>query len=85
MIDEDLLKPSREMLAKLDAMIRFEERAMVENIERWGKDDKEYARRQSREFYARVEPLRREREGIAKVISDYYALQALPPTIAVPS
>jgi hypothetical protein len=83
MIDEELLKPSREMLAKLGAMIRIEERVMVENIERWGKDDKEYARQQSREYFAKVEPLRREMEAVAKVIADYYGQQVAPPAIVV--
>jgi hypothetical protein len=81
-IDEELLKPSRQHLAHLDILIAKAEREMVEAIERWGKDDKEYARRRSEEFYMAVEPLRRERDGVAKIISDYYALRAqLPPII----
>ena len=81
MIDEELLKPSRELLAHLNAMIRIEERAMVERIERWGHDDAEYAYRQSREYYAKIEPLRRQRDGVAKVIADYYGLQPMPPAL----
>jgi hypothetical protein len=80
-IDETLLAPSREMIALLDAKIKTAEMEMVERIERWGKDDKEYARQQSRDYYAQVEPLRRERDYIAQAIADYYGLQPRPPQI----
>lgn len=80
---EEFLRPTREVLARIDAQIATAEREMVERIERWGKDDRDYARQQSAEYYARIEPLRRERDGIAKVIADYYALQPMPPQILV--
>lgn len=80
-VDEELLKPSRKHLAHLNALIATAEREMVEAIERWGKDDKEYARRRSDEYYMAIEPLRRERDAVAKVIADYYGLQAAPPQI----
>jgi ferric iron reductase protein FhuF len=83
MIDEELLKPSREHMARLDALIAKAEREMVERIERWGKDDKEYARQQSEEYYRAVEPMRRERDAVAKVIADYYALQPMPPQVVL--
>jgi hypothetical protein len=81
MSDEELLRPSREHLARLDRMIREAESEMIQRIERWGKDDKEYARQQSQEYYSRVEPLRRERDGVAKVIADYYGSQPAPSPI----
>lgn len=74
-IDEELLRPSRELLALLNAQIAIAEREMVERIERWGSYDAEYAFQQSREYYAKVEPLRRAHDALAKVITDYYALQ----------
>jgi len=83
-VDEELLKPTREHLAHLNALIAKAERKMVENIERWGKDDKEYAHQQSQEYYAKIEPLRRERDYVVKVLVDYYGLQPIPPQIIVP-
>ncbi len=44
----------------------------------WGKDDKEYARQQSEEYYRSIEPLRRERDAVAKVMADFYGLSAMP-------
>lgn len=81
MVDEELLTPSRAHLAYLNAQIAVAEREMVEKIERWGKDDKEFARQQSSEYYAKIEPIRREREAVIKVIADYYGLQPRPPQL----
>ena len=81
MVDEELLRPSREHLAHLSAMIATAEREMIEKIERWGRDDKEYASQQSREYYAKIEPLRREFDYVAQVIADYYGLQTTPAMI----
>lgn len=75
---EELLKPSREHLAHLNGLIAKAEREMVERIERWGKSDKEYARQQSEEYYRSVEPLRRERDAVVKVMADFYGAQAMP-------
>jgi hypothetical protein len=76
--NEELIKPSRELLAMLNAKIKAAEKQMVDNIERWGKDDKEYARQQSREYYARIEPLRRQRDHVVKTIADFIDLHAIP-------
>ncbi len=82
MTDEEFLKPSRDLLALIDGQIAVAEREMVENIKRYG-NDAEYSYQQSREFYAKVEPLRHYRDGIAKTITDYYALQTSPPAIVI--
>lgn len=80
-VDEEFLKPSREYLAHLNGLIASAEAEMIEKIERWGNDDKEYARQQYEDFYRRIYPLRRERDGVCKIMADYYGLQALPPQI----
>ena len=72
-IDEELLKPSREHLARLRGQIAAMEAEMHENIKHYSK---EHARKLWREFHLAVEPLRREQEAVLKVITDYYA----PPT-----
>jgi hypothetical protein len=79
-IDEELLKPSREHLAHLNGLIAKAEREMVEAIERWGKNDKDYARHRTREYYQAIEPLRRESDAVMKAIADYYNLQPMPPS-----
>lgn len=83
-VDEELLKPSREHLAHLGAEIKRQEELAVRDIERYGYGDREYARQRWAEFYMTVEPLRREIEGVSKVIADYYGLQTAPPPIIVP-
>lgn len=80
-VDEELLRPSREHLAYLNSLIAKAEREMVEKIERWGHDDAEYAYQQSAEYYRSVEPLRRERDAVIKVMADYYGAQPPPPQI----
>jgi hypothetical protein len=80
-IDEELLKPSREMIANLTAKIKQHEADTALNIRHWGRDDKEYAKEKWRQHYAAVEPMRREIEAISKVMADYYGLQAAPPKI----
>jgi len=75
---EEVLKPSREHLAHINGLIAKAEREMVEKIERWGKNDKEYARQQSEEYYRSIEPLRRERDAVVKVMADFYGLQPMP-------
>lgn len=84
MVDEELLRPSREYLARLGAEIKRLEAQTAQKIERYGHGDKEYAREAWGEFYRAVEPMRREQEGFAKIIADYYALQTVPPPIVVP-
>ena len=81
MIDEELLKPSREHLAHLGAQIKAMEAETVEKIKRYGADDKKYAKEKWREYYLAVEPLRREQEAVVKLIADYYGLQAVPKII----
>ena len=82
MIDEELLKPSREHLAHLSAEFRRQEELTARDIEQYGYGDKEYARQRWAEFYMTVEPMRREIEALAKVMADYYGLQAdLPPMV----
>ena len=77
-IDEDLLKPSREILAKLREQIASLEAETHEKIKRYGE---EHARKLWSDFHLAVEPLRREQEWVLKVITDYYALQPMPPQI----
>lgn len=81
---EELLKPSREHLAMLRRQIVEMEAETAANIDRYGRDNREYARRKWEEFGAAVEPMRREIEAVGKVIADYYALQTVPPPIIVP-
>jgi len=77
-IDEELLKPSREHLALLRAQIASLEAETHEKIKRYGED---HARVLWNAFHLAVEPLRREQEAVTKVITDYYALQPIPPQI----
>jgi len=85
MVDEELLKPSREHLARLGAEIKRQEELAARDVERYGYGDREYDRQRWAEFYMSGEPLRREQEGVAKVIADYYGLQAAPPPMVVRS
>jgi hypothetical protein len=85
-IDEELLKPSREYLAQLRAQIAALEAETAEKIKRYGNsavmiDGQRYAKELWRNFNLAVEPLRREQEAVLKVITDYYALQPMPPQI----
>lgn len=75
-MDEKFLRPNREHLIYLNGLMAAAEREMVQKIERWGKDDKEYAEQQTREYYAKIEPLRREHDAVMKLIVDYYQLQS---------
>lgn len=81
MVDEELLKPSREHLARLAAEIKHQEALAMGDIERYGYGDREYARRRWDEFAMTVEPMRREIDAIVKVMADYYGLQPMPPQI----
>ncbi len=72
--DEELLKPSREHIAYLDALIEKSESETLEKIERV--DDDVYERELWRRHYANTEPLRRERDCATKAIADFYGLQA---------
>ncbi len=76
-IDEELLRPSREHMAMLDAAIKRSEIDTLEKIERF-RGDEAYEQELWRRHYASIEPLRRERDAVAKVIADYYGLQAAP-------
>jgi hypothetical protein len=79
-IDEELLKPSREHLAQLRAQIASLEAETHEKIKRYGDD-----RARWNAFHLAVEPLRREQEAVIKVITNYYALQPIPPQIVIES
>lgn len=82
MVDEELLRPSREHLAILSNKIREMEAQTHNNVQRFARDDAELAKKMWRDFHQAVEPMRREMEGVLRVITDYYALQAdLPPMI----
>jgi hypothetical protein len=77
MIDEELLKPSREHIAYLDAKIKQSEVDTIEKIKRgsWLAD---YSDELWRRHHLAVEPMRRERDHVARVIADYYGQQAIP-------
>lgn len=83
MIDEELLKPSREYLAYLRAEIDRQHELAVSDIERYGYGEREYARQRWAEFNMTVEPMRREIEAVGKVIADYYCNQPMPPQIII--
>lgn len=74
-MDEEFLKPSREYLAHLNGQIKAAEVQMMQDIERYGYGDREYAKQRSREFYLSVETLRRERDHVVKVMADFWGLQ----------
>lgn len=81
MIDEELLKPSREHLASLRDKIAAMEAETVEKIRRYP-HDRDYADELWHHFNLAVIPMRREIEGVGRVIADYYALQSeIPPMI----
>ncbi len=77
-IDEELLNPSRENLARLRAEIQRQEVLAANDIDRYGYGDREYARQRWSEFHMTVEPMRCEIEAVVKVMVDYYALQPRP-------
>lgn len=82
MVDEELLRPSREHLAALNAQIATLQSQTAEKVENYPYDDKgRYATECWREFYLTIEPLRRERDAVGKVIADYYGLQAMPTIV----
>ena len=88
-IDEELLKPSREHLVQLRAQIAALEAETHEKIKLYDDesvmiDHQRYAKELWRNFNLAVEPLRREQEAVLKVITDYYALQPMPPQILAP-
>ena len=72
------MKPSREHLVRLRGQIAALEAETYEKIKRYG-DGSEYEL--WGEFNMAVEPLRRAQEAIVKVITDYIALQPVPPMI----
>lgn len=81
MIDEELLKPSREHLALLRAEIESQ-RALAEgDIKRYGYGSREYARQRWDEFHMATRPMYREIEAVVKTMVDYYAAQPLPPQV----
>jgi hypothetical protein len=84
MIDEELLRPSREHLAMLRAEIDRQQALAASDIERYGYGDQEYACQRWAEFYMMIQPMRREQEAVVKVMADYYGLHAAPPQILVP-
>jgi len=77
-IDEELLNPSREHLARLRGQIAALEDETYEKIKRYGED---HAQKLWSDFNLAVEPLRLEQEAVVKVITDYIALQPMPPMI----
>lgn len=78
MIDEELLRPSREAIARIDVEINRQQELAARDVDRYGYGSREYARRRWAEFYMTVEPIRREREYVAQIIADYYGLQPMP-------
>jgi hypothetical protein len=83
MVDEELLKPSREHLAALHARIEGL-RARATDRASWYPYDDEYVRSVWHRFEMQALPIRREIEAVGKVMADYYALQADPPPVIVP-
>jgi len=81
MIDEELLKPSREHLAMLRAEINRQHELAASDIERYGYGSREYASQRWDEYHMTVAALYREIEAVVKVMTDYYALQPLPDMI----
>lgn len=79
--DEALLQPSRELLAKIGQEIATLESETKAKIDRYGKDDPEYAKEIWHQFGRAVELLRLEQERVLKTIVDYYAAQPPAPQI----
>ena len=84
MIDEELLKPSRERLAMLRSEIDRQHELAASDIKRYGHGNSEYARQRWDEYHMAVAPMHREIEAVVKVMADYYALQPLPQMIIIP-
>lgn len=81
MIDEELLRPSREHLAMLRAEIQHQQALAASDIERYGYGDREYASQRWREFHMTTKPMYSEIEAVVKTMVDYYAAQPRPPQI----
>jgi hypothetical protein len=82
MVDEELLRPSREHLAALGNKIKEMEAETHNKVRRFARDDDELAKKMWRDFHRAVEPMRREMDAVGKVIANYCALQSdLPPMI----
>jgi hypothetical protein len=79
MIDEELLKPSREHLALLRAQIQQQHELAASDIERYGYGSREYAQQRWDEFHMATGPMYREIEAVVKTMVDYYAAQPIPP------
>jgi hypothetical protein len=79
-IDEELLKPTREHIARLGAEI---EKHYVNAMEtaKMRPHDRHHERAVWERFYAAIRPLEREREAHVRILADYYALQPMPPQI----
>jgi len=84
MIDEELLKPSREHLAMLRAEIERQRELAASDVERYGYGSREYADQRWSEFHMSVAPMYREIEAVGKVIADYYASRPRRPPIFMP-
>lgn len=79
------LGPSYELLAKLNAEIKALEHETHEKIRRWGDTmTRDQIREEWRKFDLMIQPMLRERDAVGKVIADYFALQATPPTVILP-
>lgn len=81
-VDEEFLRPGREHIAYIDAQIKKSEIDTLEKIEKF-RGDEAYERELWRRHYASIEPMRRERDAVAKVMADYYGLQPMP-TVIIP-
>ncbi len=84
MIDEELLKPSREHLARLGAEINKSYQRAIETASMYP-DNEDHARAVWRRHHAEIEPLLRERDAVIKIMADYYGLQPMPPQIVAVS
>lgn len=78
--DEELLKPSRELIAMLRGKIEALRTETAGKIERYGRrDDDDYVREAWGQFHMAVEPLYREIEAVVQTMVNYYAMRPLPP------
>jgi hypothetical protein len=80
-IDDELLKPSRELIAHIDAQIGEMEADTVAKIDRYGDVDKDYANDIWHQHQMAIEPLRRQRDHVVMMIAAYYGMQAVPSII----